>query len=183
MVYEENIDNIVGVVHQKDFYTGSKITDKSIKEIMTPPVFVISTEKINELLHSLQLNKSHIAVVLDEYGGTFGIVTMEDILEELVGEIWDEHDEVVVDFKKISKDTYRVDGSVDLEEFCEFFDIKTDSEVVSLGGWVMEQLGDIPKEGDTFEYDHYKIKVTEIDIHRVEQIEITDFGVYEENEE
>lgn len=183
LVYEENIDNIVGVVHQKDFYTGSKITDKSIKEIMTPPVFVISTEKINELLHSLQLNKSHIAVVLDEYGGTFGIVTMEDILEELVGEIWDEHDEVVVDFKKISKDTYRVDGSVDLEEFCEFFDIKTDSEVVSLGGWVMEQLGDIPKEGDTFEYDHYKIKVTEIDIHRVEQIEITDFGVYEENEE
>ena len=183
LVYEENIDNIVGVVNQKDFYTGLNVTDKSIKEIMTPPVFVISTEKINELLHSLQMNKSHVAVVLDEYGGTYGIVTMEDILEELVGEIWDEHDEVVVDFKKISKDTYKVDCSVDLEEFCEFFDIKTDSEVVSLGGWVMEQLGYIPRVGDSFEYDHYDIKVTEIDIHRVEQIEITDIGIYEETEE
>lgn len=172
LVYEENIDNIIGVVHQKDFYTGSKITDKSIREIMTPPVFVLRSEKINELLHSLQMNKSHVAVVLDEYGGTYGIVTMEDILEELVGEIWDEHDEVVVDFKETGKDTYVVDGSVDLDEFCEFFGLSAESEVVSLGGWVMEQFGNIPEIGDSFEYENYVIKVTELDIHRVAQIEI-----------
>ena len=85
LVYEENIDNIVGVVHQKDFYTGTGVTQKDIRDVMTAPIFVLPSKKIDELLRLLQKNKSHVAVVLDEYGGTYGLVTMEDILEELVG--------------------------------------------------------------------------------------------------
>lgn len=172
LVYEESIDNIVGVIHQKDFYTGTGITQKSIQEIMTPPVFVLKNEKISPLLRLLQKTKSHVAVVLDEYGGTYGIVTMEDILEELVGEIWDEHDDVVEEFKEVTTDTHRVDASTSLDEFCEFFGIETDSEMVSLGGWVAEQLGKVPEEGDHFRYKNLEITVTSVDTHRVEEVEI-----------
>ena len=92
----------------------------------------------------LQHQKSHVAVVVDDFGGTLGIVTMEDILEELVGEIWDEHDEVEEDFEKLDENTYRVDCSVSLEDFMEFFDVKLESDSVSVGGWVMEQLNRVP---------------------------------------
>ena len=175
LVYEENIDNIVGVIHLKDFYNENGITDKAITDIMTKPVFIQKSEKLNDLLKILQKNKSHIAVVIDEYGGTLGIVTMEDILEELVGEIWDEHDEVVEIFKQTGENTYLVDCSENLDEFNEFFDIEEDEETesVSIGGWVMEQLGKIAEIGDTFEYENLGIKITEIDSHRVMQIEVT----------
>ncbi len=174
LVYEENIDNIVGVIHLKDFYNENGITDKAITDIMTKPVFIQKNEKLNDLLKILQKNKSHIAVVIDEYGGTLGIVTMEDILEELVGEIWDEHDEVVETFKQTGENTYLVDCSENMDEFYEFFDIEEDEEAesISVGGWVMEQLGKIAEIGDTFEYENLCIKITEIDSHRVMQIEV-----------
>ena len=170
LVYKENIDNIVGVIHQKDLYVDGKITDKPVEKIMTPPVFVQTNEKINELLKELQKNKSHIAVVLDEYGGTFGIVTMEDILEELVGEIWDEHDEVVEEFRKINENTYDVDCSANMEDFCELFDIEYSFESISVGGWVTEHLGAVPEKGDKFEFENLTVTVTETDIHRVTKI-------------
>ena len=172
LVFEENIDNIIGVIHQKDFYTDIGITDQNIRDIITPVVYVLQNEKISPLLRQLQKAKSHIAVVLDEYGGTYGIVTMEDILEELVGEIWDEHDDVVEEFKEVNADTHRVDASTDLDEFCEFFDVKAESEMVSLGGWVAEQLGKVPEEGDFFQYDNLEIRVTSVDTHRVAEVEI-----------
>lgn len=172
LVYNENIDNVVGVVHQKDFYTDKGITDDTIESIMTPPIFVMKNEKIDDLLKSLQTNKSHIAIVVDEFGGTYGLVTMEDILEELVGDIWDEHDEVTVNFKNVGDGKYRVDGYADFNEFCEFFEIKTESEAVSLNGWIMEQLGGLPNQNDSFVYDNYKITVTETEMHRISQIEI-----------
>ena len=128
LVYNENIDDIVGIIHLKDFYSEKGITDKDVKNLMTKPLFIQKGEKINDLLKILQTNKSHIAVVIDEYGGTLGIVTMEDILEELVGEIWDEHDEIVENFHKIDNDTYKVEGSVNFEDFCDFFDIEAESE-------------------------------------------------------
>ncbi len=174
LVYEENIDNIVGVIHQKDFYTESGITKRPLNEIMTPPLFVQRSEKINDLLQLLQKNKAHIAVVLDEYGGTYGIVTMEDILEELVGEIWDEHDEVEEEFKQQGEDLWRVDCSVNIDDFCEFFDLELEAEAesVSLGGWVMEQLGKVPEQGDSFTYEELEITVTETDFHRVDFVNV-----------
>ncbi len=172
LVYEENIDTIVGVIHQKDFYVGTGITKKEIKEIITPPLFIHKSEKISELLTLFQKEKSHIAIVIDEYGGTLGIVTMEDILEELVGEIWDEHDEIVEDFRKIQDNSYYVDGNVNIDDFCEFFDIETETDSVSLGGWVMEQLGSVPHTDDNFVYDNLEITITETDAHRVVTVKV-----------
>ena len=183
LVYEENIDNVIGIVHQKDFYTDEGITEKSIKDIMTPPIFVMKNEKIDDLLKSLQTNKSHIAVVVDEFGGTYGIVTMEDILEELVGEIYDEHDEVTVDFVNIGENTFKVDGSVDFDEFCEFFEIEPESESVSLNGWIMEQLGALPNVDDNFIYENLEIRVTEVEGHRIGEIIIKKLFTEAETEE
>lgn len=170
LVYTENIDHIIGVLHQKDFYTGRGITGKKIEDIITPAIFVMQNEKISTLLKKLQKEKSHIAVVLDEYGGTFGIVTMEDILEELVGEIWDEHDEVSEFFKKLDETTYSVDTAVDFEDFCEFFHIADNTEMVSLSGWIAEQLGKVPEKNDSFTYGAIDVTIAEVDSHRTERI-------------
>ena len=146
--------------------------DKSIRDIMTTPVFVQKSEKVNDLLKLLQKHKSHIAVVIDEFGGTLGIVTMEDILEELVGEIWDEHDEVIEFVKEIGESTYQVDCSMDFTDFCEYFDITTETDSISLSGWVMEQLGKVPDISDTFSYSNLDINVVDIDTHRVLAIQV-----------
>ncbi len=173
LIYDESIDNIVGVIHQKDFYINGSITDKEISEIMTKPIFVQKTEMINDLLKQLQKEKSHVAVVLDEYCGTLGIVTMEDILEELVGEIWDEHDEVVESFAETpDKNVYKVDCLVTTDEFFEFFGLESDTESTSLNGWIMEQLGDVPETNDSFSYENLDITVLETDIHRAVYITV-----------
>ena len=172
LVYEESIDNIVGILHQKNFYTAEGISEKSIEELMTPPIFVHQTITINDLLKQLQSEKSHIAVILDEYGGTLGIVTMEDILEELVGDIWDEHDEVVETFQDVAENTWNVDCSVNLSDFLDRFDISEESEHSTLGGWVVEKLDKLPEVGDTFTYENLKVTVTEIDSHRVAFVEV-----------
>ena len=172
LVYNESIDNIIGVVHQKDIFTVTGITDKALDELITPPVFVHRTESIDDLLRELQSNKSHMAVVLDEYGGTLGIVTMEDILEELVGDIYDEHDEVVEDYKEISENTFRVDCGGALDEFSTFFDLTIESDSITVGGWVTEQLDKIPACGDKFSFENLDITVTETDYHRVSTIEV-----------
>ena len=123
--------------------------------------------KIRDILETLQLKKSHIAIVVDDFGGTLGIVTMEDILEELVGEIWDEHDEVEEDFEKLDEGLYRVDCSVSLEDFCEFFDIKLESDSVSVGGWLMEYLNRIPVKDEAIAVGNLNITVSEVNAHRV----------------
>lgn len=165
LVYEDTIDNIVGIVHQKDFYSAKGITEEKLTDIMTPPVFIHRSEKIDDLLNLLQKSKSHIAVVIDEYGGTLGIVTMEDIIEELVGDIWDEHDEVVVFFEETGENVWRTDCAVALDEFCQKFDVEAETESVSLGGFVTEQLGKIAEVGDEFDYENLHIEVLEIDSH------------------
>ena len=182
LVYEENIDNIVGVLNIKDFYMNSGITDKPLQEVMTPPIFIHQSEKIRDLLNQLRAAKTHIAVVIDEYGGTLGIVTMEDILEELVGEIWDEHDEVQESFKALSENTYLADCMVNLDEFADCFDVEIESESVSLGGWVMEQLGGIPEVGENFTYENLHITVTELDAHRVSYVTVIKQEITEEEE-
>ena len=172
LVYRDTIDQIVGVLHQKDFYINGKMTDQPISEIMTEPVFVYQYTKIRDILKTLQHQKAHIAVVVDDFGGTLGIVTMEDILEELVGEIWDEHDEVEEDFEKLDESTYRVDCSVSLEDFMEFFDMKLESDSVSVGGWVMEQLNRVPVKGDSFHVQHLEVTVSEVSAHRAKSITV-----------
>ena len=172
LVYHESIDNITGAVHQKDFYVGSGITDRPLADIVTPVVYVLKNEKISALMRIMQRSKTHVAVVLDEYGGTYGIVTMEDILEELVGEIWDEHDEVTESFKKLGEGEYLVDGSVDLDKFCAYFGVKTDSEMVSLSGFVMERLGAIPVVGAAFDFEGLHITVKAVEYHRVMLVDV-----------
>lgn len=173
LVYEESIDNIIGVIHLKDFFTEKGITKKPIKDIMATPVFVQEYEKINDLLKRLQKNKTHMAVVIDEYGGTLGIVTMEDILEELVGEIWDEYDVIEEDFVEIGENVYDVDGSASFDDFCDFFDIEEESDNVSVGGWVTELLGKLPEVGDEVTFKNLKLVITNVDSHRVENVEVT----------
>lgn len=172
LVYDGSIDHVVGVVHLKDFYTGSGITDKPLTQIMTPAVFVLKNEKISALLRTLQKAKAHIAVVLDEYGGTYGIVTMEDILEELVGDIWDEHDDDAPSIRRTGENAYRVSCSMDLDDFCAQFGLKTDSEMNSLHGWVADQLGKIPEAGDRFVCDGLSVTVVFCANHRAEIIDV-----------
>mgnify|MGYP001456975399 CR=1 FL=1 len=176
LVYRDTIDQIVGVLHQKDFYINGKMTDQTIAEIMTEPLFVYQHTKIRDILKMLQHQKSHVAVVVDDFGGTLGIVTMEDILEELVGEIWDEHDEVEEDFEKLDENTYRVDCSVSLEDFMEFFDVKLESDSVSVGGWVMEQLNRVPIKGDSFTAQNLEITVSDLSAYRVSFITVRQCG-------
>ena len=183
LVYEENIDKIVGVIHLKDFYGEAGIIKGDIKDIMSDPVFILPGEKIDDVLRLLQKNKSHIAVVLDEYGGTYGIVTMEDILEELVGEIWDEHDEVVEEFKEIAENTFIVNSIATVENFSREFEVSIESENVSIGGWVSEMIGKVPEEGDSFEYENLMIFVKATENHRVSEIKVTVLPKQEEEEE
>ena len=173
LVYEDTIDEVVGIINHKNFYEGGCMTEKSIKEIMTPPLFIHKSEKIIDLLKLLQKNKSHIAVVVDEYGGTLGIVTMEDILEELVGDIWDEHDEVVDEYKQIAEDAFIVDCAVNFEDFCQRFDINSDSDSISLGGWITEQLDKIPVKGDQFDFEHLNFRVTKAEPQHVVSVKVT----------
>ena len=183
LVYEESIDKIVGVIHQKDFYKGTGVIQEPITSIMKEPVFIYQAEKVDDLLRTLQKNKAHIAVVLDEYGGTLGIVTMEDILEELVGDIWDEHDEVEEDVQMVKEDTFVVDGTMALDDFCEEFSVESDSDSVSVGGWVMEQMEHLPEEGDKFQFENLVVTVTKLDDHRVETVTVQVNEPEEETEE
>ena len=172
LIYENSIDHILGTVHQKDFYVGCGVTDKPLRDIIAPPVFALENEPIRLLLKKLQQAKTHVAVVVDEYGGTCGIVTMEDILEELVGEIWDEHDEEEVFLRKLGPDTYTVDAAMDLEDFAAYFHVKTGSEMVSVSGWVMEQFGRVPEVGDSFTCGDLQVEVMRVENHRIEEIRV-----------
>lgn len=171
-LYEENIDHIVGIIYQKDFHNYVYRTDKEISSIVRPALYIAKNKKIGELLKELQKEKLHIAVVLDEYGGTIGIVTLEDILEELVGEIWDEHDEVTQEIEKVSETEYLVLGSTNIDKLFELLEIEEELEVFTVSGWVMNMLGRVPAAGDNFEYQKFQVSVLEMDDKRVGKIRI-----------
>ena len=172
LIYQDTIDDILGTIHRKDFYVGCGITEKEVKDIISPAIFVLESEPIRMILKKQQKAKTHVAVVVDEYGGTCGIVTMEDILEELVGEIWDEHEEAEVLLRRIAPDTYLIDASMDFEEFAEYFHLDEESEMVSVSGWVMEQFGRVPDQGDHLEYKGLEIEVTRVGNHHVDEIRV-----------
>ena len=183
LVYDEDIDDIVGVIHQSDFYNDCVLRGKDLTEIMSAPVFVPKSLKISDLMKLLQKKKSHIAVVNDGYGGTLGIVTMEDILEELVGEIWDEHDEVVEDIRSEDDNTWTVSGAADLYRLLDKMDIDEDEvESASITGWVMEQLGKVPEVGDTFVMENWQVTVTATDERRVSEIRVHKTETEEDDE-
>lgn len=163
-VYEDTLDNIVGVLHQKDFYRALKQSGNvNLSEIMKEPVYVPEATGIDDLLRQMQKEKVQLAVVTDEYGGTAGIVTMEDILEELVGEIWDEHDEIEESCKKISDTSWQVRGDADAEDFAERFSLSIETEAATVGGWVMEHEERVPDPGDSFLFGAWRISVLEAD--------------------
>ena len=172
LIYREDIDHIIGTIHQKDFYVGCGVTDKPLEEILSPVMFVLENEPISLLLKKLQLAKTQMAVVVDEYGGTCGIVTMEDILEELVGEILDEHDEEEILCRETAPGVSLVSASMDFEDFREAFGLQEESEMVSLSGWVMEHFGHVPQPGEQFDCEHLRIRVTKVEGHRVDEIEV-----------
>lgn len=172
LVYDGTIDKIVGILYQKDFYVGAGITSAEVVNIMTTPVFVHQTEKIDVLLQQMRSAKTHIAIVIDEYGGVSGIVTMEDILEELVGDIWDEHDVIKESIQKSGENTYTVDCCITLSDFCDFFHTKIDSDCISLGGWVMQYMGCIPNKGDQFHYENLNITIAKTNNHRIVSVYI-----------
>ncbi len=179
-VYRDTIDDIFGVVNQKDFYMAK---NKDLRAITKPIEYVVPTMKISELMFKLQHSKSHMAAVVDEYGGTAGIITLEDVIEELVGEIWDEHDEIVESFVKISDNEYRVDCSASLADMFEFLDIEYDLDIATVSGWVIEELKQLPRPGDTFEYENLSVKVTKTDTRHVLEIVIKVNEISENEEE
>ncbi len=178
-VFKNSIDNIIGMVSLKDFYKRADEQNLTISKLMQNVVYTTSTTKIYDLLKELQKGKNQMAIVVDEYGGTRGLVTIEDILEELVGEIWDETDEVIEEVRQISEDKYIVNCSMSIEDFYEKFNMNPDDidendyDSTTLSGWVIEELGKLPVEGDSFTYANLNIKVTKINRRRVLEIEVT----------
>lgn len=181
-VYIGDIDHIVGIIHYQDFEEIYKRGLKSLRTIIKPAPTVSPDAKISKVLRILQKSKTHLAVVVDEFGGTEGIVTLEDIIEELVGEIWDEHDEVQIDIEQIGDNEYLVDGSASIDKLFEYFDIpeNENSEVTTVNGWVMENTDKIPEIGDSFEYDRLWATVESVDGKRADKIKIVYNNIEEE---
>ena len=176
-VYAEDIDHIVGVIHERDFHKIQEKKLKSIRTIIKPVPTVSNGLKIPAALKLLQKNKTHLAVVIDEFGGTMGVVTMEDILEELVGEIWDEYDEVKVDITENEDGSFDVNCNTALDKFAELFDIDEEKyDVATVGGWVMDELGKIPQVGDTFVCSNLNVTVLEAEQRRSELIRVEIIG-------
>lgn len=175
-VYDKTIDNIVGILLEREFFKNMVLYNNfKMEDNLQKPLFVPQWLKISDVLKELQRHKTHIAIVTDEHGGTMGIVTMEDVLEELVGEIWDEYDEVEQNIVKIDNDTFEVEGSMNVKDMMEYFDISTkhfESEGKTVGGWAMEQLQKILELGDTFEYKNIIITIKEIVDQRVTKVTI-----------
>lgn len=164
-VYADTSDHIIGILHARDFLLKYKEPNFKLKDILLPPVFVPEQAHLDGLFKDMQGEHNHIVIAVNEYGETAGIVTMEDILEEIVGEIWDERDEAVEEFVKVDEENYRVLCSANFEDFMEFFELELPEEVeaTTVNGWIMEQLGAIPDVGDSFTYENLTITVTKAD--------------------
>lgn len=170
-VYNGNIDNIIGVIHEKDFYAARRRNVTAFSDFVCPVLYTTANTKISALLRLLQQGKMHMAIVVDEYGGTLGLVTLEDILEELVGEIWDEHDEVLEEFQEQEDGTYLIACSADLDDLFDRFSLRENlSDSTSISGWVMEQLQQIPSEGDHFVCEGLDVTVTRVEGRRALEI-------------
>ena len=161
-VYKETIDNVIGLIHERDFFNGYVNGEKEIGHLVQEIVFTTEYTRISMLLKQLQKNKIHMAAVSDEYGGLVGIVTLEDILEELVGEIWDEHDQEEVLFGKINEEEYWVDGKCNLSDFFALYEMEDEADKYdsnTVGGWVTEKFGQLPPIGQIILAKGLEIKI------------------------
>ncbi len=184
-VYDGDLDNIIGILYYKDFYALPADRDVPITEIIKPVMFVAKAQKVNDLMKELQEKQLHMAVVTDEYGSTAGIVTLEDILEEIVGDIWDEHDEIVEEIKRVGEKEYEVSGMANLEKLFDELDMTPDedTDAATVNGWAMDTLEKIPEEGDSFEYLGLEVEVLKMDGRRVETLRIVDARPDEDSDE
>lgn len=175
-VYEETIDNIVGILHTWDYLDAAASGNiPDLRKLIGPVQFIFQTQNLSSVLTEFRRRRLHMAVVTDEYGGTLGIVTMEDLLEEIVGEIWDEDEEIESNIQKISDGQWRVDGDMELDEMYELFGMKKneeDSDFVTVGGFISETLGTIPKNGDSFEFRGLSITVDSVTNQRIDTVTI-----------
>lgn len=169
-VYRNSIDTIIGVIHLKDFFLRKS---NNPKHFIKPVYHTTDSIKISKLLHQLQEQKSHLAVVSDEYGGTVGIVTLEDIVEELVGEIWDEHDEVVMDIEEVESNVYLVFGRASLDKLFRSVDVDYETDIATVNGWVTRQLGHWPQKGDRFYFQNLEVEVCLVEALKAIQVRVT----------
>ena len=175
-VYDEDLDDIIGILHEKDFFIAYHNNNKTITKHLKKPVHVSEHIKIADLLQVLKSKKCHMAVVVDEFGGTMGIVTMEDIIEELIGDVFDEHDEISEDYKELEDGSIIVKCSAELDNFIEKFEIKLDDEEdlpQTVNGFIMKELQTFPHVGDSFKFQSLNIEITKIGPKRVEEIKVT----------
>ena len=177
-VYDGDLDNIVGVLNQKDFHNYIKGGRASVSEYIKPVIFVAGSMRIAQLLKKLQTVKTHIAIIVDEYGGTYGLVTMEDILEELVGEIYDEHDAVELqDIVQQQDGSYRVLCGTNIDKMFDYFDVEEEINATTVNGWVVLQLDKLPEVGDKFiyeaDYKRFDVIVTKADERKALEINFT----------
>lgn len=176
-VYEKTIDNIVGIIHQKNFFDMYLEGRRDINEILQKPLYIFGLTAISEIMREMQKTKNHMAIVVDQYGGTQGIVTMEDIIEELVGEIYDETDEEDTSFVKLEEENeYEVSGDFSIRDFLENIELEDEeieTDCTSIGGLVMENLDHIPEIGETVDCGRFTFKVIDADEQKIERIHIT----------
>jgi CBS domain containing-hemolysin-like protein len=173
-VYRDNIDNIIGILYT-NHYLKARTENESvdIESLLMKPLYVYKATRLTSVLDQLREAQIHIAIVCDEYGGTIGVVTMEDILEEIVGDIWDETDVIEEDVKELSETKFVVDGDLAIADFCELVDIEEDefeAESETVGGWALEHFETYPEDGDSFEDEGLKVKIMNIEDRRIDKL-------------
>ena len=183
-VYEDSIDNVIGTIHLNHLLRA--MTDEGpvdLRALLMPPCFVYKTMKLPQVLNTLKTAKQHLAIVTDEYSGTLGVISMEDVLEQIVGDIWDETDQVEPEIVKVNESSYELDGDMIIDDFLELTGINAedfDYESDTVGGFCIEYLEKFPKQGDHFEYDGYEIIIREVDDRRVTKVLVKKIDVPEE---
>ncbi len=186
-VYDRTIDHIIGVLYVKHLLKELMVNEHvELKNLILEPIYIPKTMKLHAIMNEFRVSQTHMAVVADEYGGTMGIVTMEDVLEQLVGEIWDENDDIVNDWQELSKTRFECSGDMNLSELFDNLDLddeELETDCTTVGGWAAEVIGAMPVEFDAFDYKTYTVLVKHVDEnHRIERMLILkhDFGTEEE---
>lgn len=184
-VYQGKIDNIIGVLYLNHFFRAIFGAEEiNLRPLLLKPCFVYKTVKLPAVLSEMRENRTHIAIVTDEYGGAMGLVTMEDVLEELVGDIWDETDEIELEVIAHSDNLYELDGDMGINDFLELLDISEDgfdTDSATVGGWTIENFGYFPRQGESFVFNNFRVMVLETDGKRIDRVLLRINFVEEEN--